>query len=136
MTRNDIVTALARVGTLHPSDGVGDNPNAEYYVVGTTGVKIILVTMPSQDFKCGLSKCRKLRISPFGLAGSCIRQKGIQLMGKTYDEKVAIIKELLTVRESYPDVSPVERKHLRLDYGIWRFGEIPKPANLSECAKS
>ncbi len=114
-----------------PSDGVGDNPNAEYYLVGGTGVRVILVTMPSQGFKCGLGRCRKLRVSPYGLAGSCIQQKGLRLMGVPYDEKVSIIKELVGIREGYSDAFPAERQHLRRDYGIWRFGEVD---DQSECA--
>ena len=136
VTRDDIIAALTHVGVLHPTSCIGDNPNAEYYAVGTTGVKVILVTMPSQGFKCGLSKCRKLRVSPYGLAGSCIQQKGIQLMHEPYEKKVAIIRKLMSVRESYSDVAPVERKHLRLDYGFWRFGELNKQANPDECSKS
>ena len=136
VTRDDIIAALTHVGVLHPTSCIGDNPNAEYYAVGTTGVKVILVTMPSQGFKCGLSKCRKLRVSPYGLAGSCLQQKGIQLMHEPYEKKVAIIRKLMSVRESYSDGAPVERKHLRLDYGFWRFGELNKQANPDECSKS
>ena len=123
-SRKELIDALASVGSLHPSSIVGDNPNAECYLVGDTGVKVILVTMPSQAFNCGLDRCRKLRVSPFGLAGSCIQQKGIPLLGKSHVEKVDAIQALMRVREAYPDTPPVTRTHLRRDYGIWRFGAV------------
>jgi cyclic pyranopterin phosphate synthase len=129
VSRSEIIVALERVGTLIPSQGVGDNPNAEFYIVGDTGVQVILITMPSQDFKCGRSACRKMRISPFGLAGSCIKQKGKNLLGQPLEKKIEIIRDLMLLREGYSDELPCARRHFREDYGIWRFGQ------LKECGK-
>lgn len=131
VSREEIIQKLSTIGSLTLTTAIGDNPNAEYYKIGNTGVKIILVTMPSQNFKCGLSACRKMRISPYGLVGSCIQQKGVNLMNKTYIEKVQIIKNRMDIRESLSDTPPVERLHKIADYGVWRFGEL----SSEECAK-
>jgi cyclic pyranopterin phosphate synthase len=131
ISREKIIEELVKVGKLKPTKKMGDNPNAEYYQVGDTGVTIILVTMPSQNFKCGLNYCRKMRVSPYGLVGSCIQQKGENLMGKNYEEKVRIIKERINIRENLSDILPVSRYHKRTDYGIWRFGKIES----KECSR-
>jgi len=126
VSKQDIINELSIVGMLRLSNGLGDNPNAEYYLVGNTGVKVILITMLSYNFKCGLASCRKMRISPYGLVGSCIQQKGINLKGVLFEEKVEIIRKKMETRESYSDISPVSRQHMQEDYGIWRFGELTK----------
>ena len=126
VTREMIIKELEKIGRLKRTVAIGDNPNAEYYYVGDTGIIIILITMPSQDYKCGLDKCRKMRISPFGIAGSCIEQKGVSLKGKTLEEKIKIIGQLIRAREGYSDVFPVKRRHYRKEYGFWRFGDIDK----------
>ena len=129
VNRDEIIAALERVGSLSPTTDIGDNPNAEFYFVGDSGVKVILVTMPSQNFKCGLSACRKMRISPYGLVGSCIQQEGLSLLGQPIERKSEIIRNRLQEREAYSDEMPCLRRHFRKDYGIWRFG------NLKECGK-
>jgi molybdenum cofactor biosynthesis enzyme MoaA len=95
---------------------------AEYYLVGDTGVTVVLITMPSQNFKCGLSRCHKMRVSPFGLVGSCIQQQGVNVMGLSLIEKIRVVKEAMFLRESYSDELPTSRQHFRDNYGIWRFG--------------
>ena len=130
--REEIIRRLSKISKpLKLTTGVGDNPNAEYYEVGNTGVVVILITMPSQNFKCGLSACHKMRISPYGLVGSCIQQKGASLMGESHESKVRIIKERMDIRESLSDTPPVERQHRRSDYGVWRFGKL----DSEECIK-
>jgi len=124
VSRQEIVKELEKIGTLKRTIAVGDNPNAEYYQVGDTGVIIILVTMPSQNYKCGLEKCRKMRISPFGIAGSCIQQEGKQLKDLSLEQKIQGIGELIDLRNSYSDVAPVSRRHFRGEFGFWRFGKI------------
>ncbi len=122
--RKEIVFRLQEIGRLSRTLNVGDNPNAEYYFLGNVGVQVILVTMPSQDFKCGLDACYKMRVSPYGLVGSCIQQRGVNLKGSSLTEKIAIIRERKEIRMGYSNTPPVTRKHLRKDYGIWRFGTI------------
>ena len=129
VSRREIVEKLEQVGALFQVAGVGDNPNAEYYLVGNTGVTVALVTMPSQNFKCGLSRCRKMRVSPFGLVGSCILQKGTNIKGLTLPQKITAIRERMLLRESCSDEPPSSRRHFRENYGIWRFG------SLKECEK-
>lgn len=129
VNRDEIIAALERVGPLSPTVGIGDNPNAEFYFVGDSGVKVILVTMPSQNFKCGLGACRKMRISPYGLVGSCIQQEGLSLQGQPIKRKFEIIRNRMQAREAYSDEMPCSRRHFRKDYGVWRFG------NLKECGK-
>jgi len=124
VNRDKIITELEKIGNLKRTTDIGDNPNAEYYFVGDTGVKIILITMPSQNFKCGLGACYKMRISPYGLIGSCIQQKGNNIKGLSLKEKTKAIREKMDIRYSYSNVPPVNRQHLRKDYGIWRFGDI------------
>lgn len=124
VNRREIIERLEKIGSLTKILGIGDNPNAEYYLVGDTGVTIILITMPSQDFKCGLSRCRKMRVSPFGLVGSCIQQKGVNIKGLTLSQKIEVIKNKMLLRESYSDDLPTDRSHYRNNYGIWRFGKI------------
>ena len=119
-----IIKELERFGKLKRSNAVGDNPNAEYYQIGNTGVTAILVTMPSQNYKCGLDRCRKMRISPFGIAGSCIQQKGVRLRGFSLKEKVYRINKLKEIRDSYSDIAPVTRFHFRGEFGFWRFGKL------------
>jgi len=126
VSRQEIVGELEKIGTLKKTTAVGDNPNAEYYQVGDIGVTIIFVTMPSQNYKCGLEKCRKMRISPFGIAGSCIQQKGKQLKGISLEQKIQTIGQLIDLRNSYSDVAPVARRHFRGELGFWRFGKIKK----------
>lgn len=122
--RSEIIEKLEQVGFLSQVSGIGDNPNAEYYLVGNTGVTVILITMPSQDFKCGLSRCRKMRVSPYGLVGSCIQQQGVNVKGLSLIEKIKAIKEKKLLRESYSDDLPASRQHFRSNYGIWRFGSL------------
>lgn len=124
VSRNKIITELKKIGSLQRTTDIGDNPNAEYYFVGDTKVKIILITMPSQNFKCGLEACHKMRISPYGLIGSCIQQKGTDIKELPLKEKTKVIKEKMDIRHNYSDIPPVSRQHLRKDYRIWRFGVI------------
>ena len=122
VSRNEIIAELEKVGRLSRTTDIGDDPNAEYYFVGDAEVKIILITMPSQNFKCGLGACRKMRISPYGLVGSCIQQKGANIKGLSLKGKAEVIKKMMEIRNNYSDILPISRKHLRKDYGIWRFG--------------
>ncbi len=129
--RDEIIANLERVGKLCRTIDIGDNPNAEYYFVGNTGVKIILITMPSQNFKCGLGACHKMRVSPYGLVGSCIQQKGVNIKGLSLKEKIEVIKKTMEIRNNYPDTLPASRQHLRKEYGIWRFG-VTMPTDEKE----
>lgn len=122
VNRKEIIGKLEQVGHLSQVSGIGDNPNAEYYLVENTGVTVVLITMPSQYFKCGLSRCRKMRVSPFGLVGSCIQQQGVNVMGLPLIKKIEVMKKIMLLRESYSDELPVSRQHFRKNYGIWRFG--------------
>jgi len=124
--REVIIKELEKCGPLHTTSALGDNPNAEYYEIGETKVTAILVTMPSQEYKCGLGKCRKMRVSPFGVVGSCIQQKGISVKGISLANKIQTIKELIELRESYSDMPLVSRRHFRSDFGFWRFGKVSK----------
>ena len=124
--REAIIAELEKCGYLYATSATGDNPNAEYYKIGETGVVAILVTMPSQGYKCGLGKCRKMRVSPFGVVGSCIQQEGVCIKGASLEEKVRAIRNLIELREGYPDTPPVARHHFRSDFGFWRFGKVIK----------
>lgn len=125
-----ILAALAQAGELHPiarSKVEGDNPSYNYYEIGDTGVMVAVLAMFSWDYPCG--GCKKLRISPQGLATICISQKNPPVLwGMSYEEKLATITRLTDYRESDQfDVDFPDRRHYRPQLGELRFDKVVGP---------
>lgn len=126
-----ILAALAECGTLKPirrSDIEGDNPSYNYFEVGGTGVNVGVLAMFSWNYPCG--DCKKLRISPQGLATICISQKNPPVLwGMSYAEKLDTIKRLTDYRESDAfDVDFPNRHHYRPQLGELRFDKVVGPS--------
>jgi len=126
-----ILEALERAGELRPiqrSTIEGDNPSYNYYEIGDTGVKVAVLAMFSWDYPCG--GCKKLRISPQGLATICISQKNPPILwGMSYDEKLATFKRLTDYRDGdqfYVDFP--NRRHYRPQLGELRFDKVVGPS--------
>lgn len=125
-----ILEALARIGELKPirrEKIEGDNPSYNYYEIGDTGVKVAVLAMFTWDYPCG--GCKKLRISPQGLATICISQKNPPVLwGMSYEEKLETIKYLTDYRESLQfDVDFPNRRHYRPQLGELRFDKVVGP---------
>lgn len=126
-----ILDALARIGPLKPiqrSTIEGDNPSYNYYEIGNTGVMVGVLGMFSWDYPCG--ECKKLRISPQGLATICISQKNPPVLwGMSYDEKLATIRRLTDYRDGDQfDVDFPNRRHYRPQLGELRFDKVVGPS--------
>ena len=125
-----ILHALAQAGELRPirrSSVEGDNPSYNYYEIGDTGVKVAVLAMFSWDYPCG--GCRKLRISPQGLATICISQKNPPVLwGMPYEEKLQTITRLTDYRDSEQfDMDFPGRRHYRPQLGELRFDKVVGP---------
>lgn len=125
-----ILEALAQIGELKPISRAsieGDNPSYNYYEVGDTGVKVAVLAMFSWDYPCG--GCKKLRISPQGLATICISQKNPPVLwGMSYEEKLATITRLTDYRDSDQfDADFPGRRHYRPQLGELRFDRVVGP---------
>jgi cyclic pyranopterin phosphate synthase len=122
-----ILEALAEAGELKPISRVsveGDNPSYNYYEIGDTGVKVAVLAMFSWDYPCG--GCKKLRISPQGLATICISQENPPVLwGMSYDQKLETIKYLTEYRDSQQfDIDFPNRRHYRPQLGELRFDKV------------
>ncbi|GAA2001244.1 radical SAM protein [Catenulispora subtropica] len=125
-----ILEALAKAGELKPiprSTVEGDNPSYNYYQIGDTGVMVAVLAMFSWDYPCG--GCKKLRISPQGLATICISQKNPPVLwGMSYEEKLATITHLTDYRDGDQfDVDFPDRRHYRPQLGELRFDKVVGP---------
>lgn len=104
----------------------GDNPSYNYYEIGDTGVKVAVLAMFTWDYPCG--GCKKLRISPQGLATICISQKNPPVLWGMSYEKLETIKYLTDYRESSQfDVDFPNRRHYRPQLGELRFDKVVGP---------
>jgi len=121
ISRQNIMRAFETQGKLIDTKVEGDNPNADYYAINNTGVKVGFVTMPSLDYRCGGDACKKLRINPFGYSGVCIGMKPVKLAGLGNDEMVERLNSLLDYRDRL-SIEKLDRKHFNDNFGFWRFG--------------
>lgn len=129
----EILDALRAIGELTPVSRKtidGDNPSYNYYEVGDTGVKVALLAMFSWNYPCG--NCAKLRISPQGIATTCISQMNPPVMwGKSLEEKTEILREITSYRMSPKfDEDHPNRRHYRALLGELRFARVeaaPQP---------
>lgn len=122
-----ILKALEEIGELRsiPRSVIdGDNPSYKYYEIGDTEVKVAVLAMFSWKYPCG--NCRKLRISPQGIATICINQKNPpNLWGKTLEEKTWILQDLTSYRESKEfEKDFARRRHYRGQLGELRFDRV------------
>jgi GTP 3',8-cyclase len=125
-----ILAALAEAGELKPVDRAsieGDNPSYNYYEIGQTGVRVAVLAMFSWDYPCG--GCKKLRISPQGLATICISQQNPPVLwGMPYEEKLDTIRHLTDYRDGDQfDVDFPQRRHYRPQLGELRFDKVVGP---------
>ncbi len=125
-----ILATLRDIGELKPiprSSIEGDNPSYNYYEIGDSGVRVAVLAMFTWDYPCG--GCKKLRISPQGLATICISQKNPPVLwGMSYEEKLATIRQLTDYRDGPRfDVDFPDRRHYRPQLGELRFDKVVGP---------
>lgn len=125
ITYDEIYRELASNGDMTEIDRSsveGDNPSYRYFQYKGTGLKVAILALFSWGYPCG--GCHKLRITPPGLASSCINQPVLTpLIGAPMSEKRDRIKTLMRLRDS-PNFAAAQslRHHFRGKLGELRFG--------------
>jgi len=125
---SNIINELKKIGPikkLAKEEVEGDNPNCEYYLVKNKNVIVGVLAMYSWGFPCGHDYCHKLRVTPYGYASICLTDNLVSLKGKPLDEKIRIIRELMSRRKNLDRIKP-HRRHYRDYIGETRFGNLGK----------
>ncbi len=112
----------------------GDNPNCEYFRLIKTNVIIGIIAEPSWNYRCGMSECKKLRITPFGEVANCIQDKLTYIVDMDVEERAEFFKQKMAQKEA-DDFSGKFRIHYRPQLGEMRFGKVSEPQRLEEFEK-
>lgn len=112
----------------------GDNPNCDYFRLVKANVVIGIIAEPSWNYRCGMSECKKLRITPFGEVANCIQDELTNIVDMNVKERAEFFKEKMAQKEA-DDFSGKFRLHYRPQLGEMRFGKIAKPQKLEEFEK-
>ena len=126
-TGKDIMmNELSRYGTLEEAtkDVIGNNPNTYYYSIPEVGLKIGMINIPSEGYKCGGKGCAKLRLNPYGKIAVCVNQEPVEIKGKSQQHQTKVIQQLQEYRSMLDTFYP-KRTHRQNEsnFGYWRFGE-------------
>lgn len=129
--KEDILKTFQNISNIVPIDRRaidGDNPSYDYYLVEKYNLVIALLSMFSNDYPCG--RCHKLRVQPSGNLSFCLHQnETYKFTGKSLDEKIKLVSELMKQREAL-DISEPNRKHFRAQLGELRFGKVNQPKDI------
>ena len=109
----------------------GDNPNCDYFRLIKSNVVIGIIAEPSWNYRCGMSECKKLRITPFGEVANCIQDELTNIVDMSVEEKAEFFKQKMAQKEE-DDFSGKFRIHFRPQLGEMRFGKISAPQKLEE----
>ncbi len=141
VSESELISALQLFGDLEalPFGTVhGDNPNCRYYwhVRRCNKVLVGVLAMPSWGYPCGGEKCRKLRVTPFGLVTNCLSGSLVDLSSAGPSEASEVIRALIDERRELDRQDP-DRTHYRECIGEMRFGKTSAPvprAAFTPCA--
>lgn len=110
----------------------GDNPNCEYFRLIKSNVVIGIIAEPSWNYRCGMSECKKLRITPFGEVANCIQDELTYVGDMDVEKRAEFFKQKMAQKE-LDDFSGKFRIHYRPQLGEMRFGKVSsKPQKLEE----
>ena len=112
----------------------GDNPNCEYFKLKNANIIIGIIAEPSWNYKCGMSECKKLRITPFGEVANCIQDELTYIGNMDVEERAEFFRQKMTQKEA-DDFSGKYRIHYRPQLGEMRFGKVSEPQRLEEFEK-
>lgn len=112
----------------------GDNPNCEYFRLIKSNVIIGIIAEPSWNYRCGMSECKKLRITPFGEVANCIQDELTNIVDMDVKDRAEFFKSKMAQKEA-DDFSGKFRIHFRPQLGEMRFGKISVPQKLEEFEK-
>ncbi|MDI6738518.1 MAG: GTP 3',8-cyclase MoaA [Nanoarchaeota archaeon] len=113
---------LERFGTLEPVKAVGNNPNTHYFYIPEAGIKVGMINIPSQDYRCGGKGCAKIRLNPYGMIAVCVNQKPININGMSEERQTGVIKGLMSYRDVIDKEMPHRKHKQQGNFGYWRFG--------------
>ena len=112
----------------------GDNPNCEYFKLKNASVIVGIIAEPSWNYRCGMSECKKLRITPFGEVANCIQDELTYIGYMDVEERAEFFRQKMTQKEA-DDFSGKYRIHYRSQLGEMRFGKVSEPQRLEEFEK-
>ncbi|MCK5026663.1 MAG: radical SAM protein [Nanoarchaeota archaeon] len=122
-TGKDVMMAeLRKYGTLEPVKVIGNNPNTRYYHMPELNIKVGMINIPSQNYRCGGNGCKKIRLNPYGSIAVCVNQVPISIKGMKEEKQVEIIDDLITYRGLIDHFYPVRKHKQEENFGYWRFG--------------
>ena len=97
------------------------NAHAEYFTIGDDKLIVGLIAPFSQNWPCTKAECNRIRVGPNGAVNSCLDSPHYCLNGKSYADKLEILKQVIyqkivrILNDNWPDTH-------RTDYLKYRFG--------------
>lgn len=133
---NSIYEKLKEVDEVESLENIdfGDNPNCEYFRLIKSNVVIGIIAEPSWNYKCGMSECKKLRITPFGEVANCIQDELTYIGDMEVQKRAEFFREKMAQKEA-DDFSGKFRIHYRPQLGEMRFGKVSAPQALEQFEK-
>lgn len=130
VTRKMILEALTNSGFGKPHllerESIDkQNAHAEYYELGKGGMIVGVVAPYSQGWPCAKADCKRMRIGPMGAVNSCLESPTFQLIGKSFEEKKEIFRQILyqkvlrVINNDWPATHGTDYHHLR--FGLRKF---------------
>lgn len=98
------------------------NGHAEYFILGSDKLIVGIIAPYSHKWACARDDCKRIRIGPAGVVKSCVRERGYQLKGISYSEKVKLFKKIIKEKDNKHIKCSYPKQHIPA-YKELRFGK-------------